>query len=921
MSANQPPRIAQSVDELLSYYNEEFVYCAYQTLLERAPDAEGLRYYLARVRAGVSKVEILAQLRLSKEGKSRPITIPGLDEAIKRHKLFKTPVLGALLKIAGAHHPETDILRNLRALENKVYALNNNLLGNLAQINNERLEIKIPTNPQFGRINHNPLVSIISVNYNGAKDLPFFLESVAEQSYRNFELVIVDNNSIDNSEEIIKKFSNRFKTVKFINSGANLGFAAGNNFALPYCRGELIALLNIDTKVDKEWLKELVDAMSLDGSCAAVTSKTLFFVKFQDLELKLDGMFYLKIDELVKSLQYKKYFIRQGTLKGDLIYSDRNNIIISLPIQNKPIDIKLIHQTEKITYLAYKIGKNESKFINFDQREINLNLNLSEEILNSSYIINNAGSIKQDGMPADRGFGEYDLGQYDSKCYVDYFCGVSVLLRRSAILDRKIFVSEFFAYYEDSELSRWIREQGYTILYAPRSVLYHQHSATSSEGSPFWNLLVTRSRNIYQYNGDIDNLYLKNNHLEEYFKPDVHEVVFNQLKSYSRQLRTRLKVKNEIVEKLKPIGIYNSYWNTKGGGESHALAFAKVLQQYETVYLISENNFDIDELARYYGIDLSNCRKIIEPNINEAFTKKFNIFINSTYGSNLNSLANNSYYIVSFPHQGINPSLLNTYTFLYNSEYTKKWAEKYWGSNVKSEIIYPLGMLNYQDLEIDKISKEKIILSVGRFFVGGHSKNQHIIAKAFKYMIEQDRGLQNWQLVLIGSLNQNSEADVAYVRQIEHELKGLNYKLIINADRVLLNSYFMKAYIYVHASGYGSNPEKEPDRFEHFGITPVEAMLHGCYPLVYNIGGPAELTKKLLIGDRFGSVEELTEDLIKVTHKYPSDIKSNVFKNIFEFINQNNHDAIIEKRLGKQSKGHLELPGGLKSEVQHLAIR
>ena len=137
MSANPTPRIAQSVEELLSYYDEEFVQCAYQTILGRVPDAEGLQYYLARVRAGISKIEILAQLRLGMEGKSRPVVISGLDKAIKRHKLLKIPLLGGLLRIAGVRHPEANILQSLRILDNRIHAININLLSNLAQVNNK----------------------------------------------------------------------------------------------------------------------------------------------------------------------------------------------------------------------------------------------------------------------------------------------------------------------------------------------------------------------------------------------------------------------------------------------------------------------------------------------------------------------------------------------------------------------------------------------------------------------------------------------------------------------------------------------------------------------------------------------------------------------------------------------------------------
>ena len=59
---------AVSLNELLQYHDKQFITCAYQTILGRMPDPEGFRYYLDRLRSGLSKYEILAQMRFSKEG-------------------------------------------------------------------------------------------------------------------------------------------------------------------------------------------------------------------------------------------------------------------------------------------------------------------------------------------------------------------------------------------------------------------------------------------------------------------------------------------------------------------------------------------------------------------------------------------------------------------------------------------------------------------------------------------------------------------------------------------------------------------------------------------------------------------------------------------------------------------------------------
>src|SRR2546425_1137542 len=119
-----------------------------------------------------------------------------------------------------------------------------------------------------------PLVSIIILNYNGAKYISQCLKSVLISDYRNFELIIVDNNSSDSSIDIVEsEFSdNRIKVIK---SDKNLGFAGGNNLGADYAKGDYFVLLNIDTLVDPKWLSELVSVMESDNAIGAAQPKLL----------------------------------------------------------------------------------------------------------------------------------------------------------------------------------------------------------------------------------------------------------------------------------------------------------------------------------------------------------------------------------------------------------------------------------------------------------------------------------------------------------------------------------------------------------------------------------------------------------------------------------------------------------------------
>lgn len=112
----------------------------------------------------------------------------------------------------------------------------------------------------------NKLVSIIIVNYNGAEYIEECIESIIHQTYSNWEVIILDNNSKDRSVDIIKKYP----FVQLIESAENLGFARGNNDAIKRSNGEYIALLNNDARADRDWLQRLVDQLEQNealGSC------------------------------------------------------------------------------------------------------------------------------------------------------------------------------------------------------------------------------------------------------------------------------------------------------------------------------------------------------------------------------------------------------------------------------------------------------------------------------------------------------------------------------------------------------------------------------------------------------------------------------------------------------------------------------
>lgn len=117
-----------------------------------------------------------------------------------------------------------------------------------------------------------PRASIIVVTFNNKTILSETIRSLLSQSYNDFEVVVIDNNSTDGTYEFVR---NNFPGIICIKMDKNTGFAAGNNTALKYSKGEFIALLNNDAVAQRGWLESLVNAMDSSPDAGICASKML----------------------------------------------------------------------------------------------------------------------------------------------------------------------------------------------------------------------------------------------------------------------------------------------------------------------------------------------------------------------------------------------------------------------------------------------------------------------------------------------------------------------------------------------------------------------------------------------------------------------------------------------------------------------
>ena len=357
--------------------------------------------------------------------------------------------------------------------------------------------------------------AVIIVNWNGQELLFDCLDSLRKQTYYNFKIILVDNGSVDNS---VKYVQNNFLEVKIIELNENTGFAKGNNIgiseALKNTNIKNVVLLNNDTKVKSNFLEKLINA---------INSKDL-------------------------NKQYKKI----GALAPKILLWKK---------------------------------KNEQCLVN-SKREINIKKN-DEVTANGSQYSNSwksgswttdcvidaiGASIGLDGRGYGIGNSKIDEGQYNKVKEVFGICGGATLIKRATLEDilennkwrkfktknnqilkyQEYFDDNFFAYYEDTDLSWRIRLKEWQIITVPEAIVWHIHSATKTPSS-FKAYYLNRNRFLMMLKNFPWKFLWKGLLLtpKSYFK----FTKTNKSKKYIQGNKTEKKIRKKTIRKIKIVWV------------------------------------------------------------------------------------------------------------------------------------------------------------------------------------------------------------------------------------------------------------------------------------------------------------------------------------------------------------------------------
>ena len=101
-------------------------------------------------------------------------------------------------------------------------------------------------------------ISIIVPVYNAEKYIGTCIDSILKQTYQNFELLLINDGSSDNSLEVLNQYSKKDKRIRVIDQ-KNIGVAKTRNKGIQLARGEYIAFIDNDDYIDEDYLEQFMN--------------------------------------------------------------------------------------------------------------------------------------------------------------------------------------------------------------------------------------------------------------------------------------------------------------------------------------------------------------------------------------------------------------------------------------------------------------------------------------------------------------------------------------------------------------------------------------------------------------------------------------------------------------------------------------
>jgi len=191
------------------------------------------------------------------------------------------------------------------------------------------------------------LVSVITPVYNSEKFIEKTIESVLNQTYEDFEYILINDKSTDNSEKIIRNYMKKDSRIKLINLEKNSGAAIARNRGIELSQGKYIAFIDSDDFWKKDKLKKQIDFMKKNNYYFTFTAREKINEKGETI----------KISNVPKEIDYKKELRYNLIGTSTVVYDQQILGKIYMPNLRKAEDYAMWLKILKISKKGY--GLNE----------------------------------------------------------------------------------------------------------------------------------------------------------------------------------------------------------------------------------------------------------------------------------------------------------------------------------------------------------------------------------------------------------------------------------------------------------------------------------------------------------------------------------------------------------------------------------
>ena len=524
-------------------------------------------------------------------------------------------------------------------------------------------------------------------------------------------------------------------------------------------------------------------------------------------------------------------------------------------------------------------------------------------------------SMNPDGYPKRMGRGETTIGDELLKPrVVDYISAATLLIEKNTFVSIGGFDLTYEpAYYEDADLCFKLAAVGKPIIYCPEVRVTHIEGASGNSSAAS----IARRNALGDLNRDKFT-----GRWGKYLNDRSAENLALVAKSFWHSESLSSEVSTIEPGSRPRAFVYTPFALTPGGGERYLLSMTAALAKTHDVTLGTMHPYSrmrLLSLAHEFEIDLTRCQLVTY----EALAKLPAADLMVTLGNHIvppaAAQAKRNLYICQFPFPLPNDmkangrSLIESYDeFIAYSNYAKAHIFSSLSANQFPEkpitVLYP----PVATLQGDPEKKKNIVLSVGRFFTGGHNKRHDLMIETFATVARLMRG--EVELHLAGS-SIPDPTQMDYLAKLKEMARGLPVVFHVNAAPEKLSALYSEAAIYWHAAGMDSDLVARPETAEHFGISLVEAMSAGCVSMAFNSGGPREIVQDGVSGMLYSSREELAARTVGLLH--PSALERRIKLGMAAKLRASyfSHDA-FEARLAQLiGQGEVENDGTTSARV------